>query len=71
MRIIIIRVLMDDDKPEDARRIPARERVHDSAAPRRVDSRALFAGGRELVIVHDGRNYHLRITQNGKLILTA
>ena len=62
---------MSDDKSEAARRSPARQRVQDSDAPRRIDSRDLFAGGRELVIVHDGRNYHLRITQNGKLILTA
>jgi hemin uptake protein HemP len=25
----------------------------------------------ELVIVHNGREYRLRLTQNGKLILTA
>lgn len=25
----------------------------------------------ELIIVHDGREYRLRLTQNGKLILTA
>lgn len=37
----------------------------------RVDSRALLGGGRELVIDHDGREYRLRLTQNGKLILTA
>jgi hemin uptake protein HemP len=40
-------------------------------APRRITSRELFAGARELVIEHDGRHYQLRITQNGKLILTA
>jgi hemin uptake protein HemP len=26
---------------------------------------------REIVIVHNGREYRLRLTQNGKLILTA
>jgi hemin uptake protein HemP len=41
------------------------------AGVRRIASQALFAGGRELVIDHDGREYRLRITQNGKLILTA
>lgn len=40
-------------------------------APRRLRSSELFAGAREIVIDHDGRLYQLRITQNGKLILTA
>jgi hemin uptake protein HemP len=39
--------------------------------PRRVSSEALLGRRRELVIVHNGREYHLRLTQNGKLILTA
>jgi len=39
--------------------------------PRRIESRDLLAGRKELVIVHEGRNYLLRITQHGKLILTA
>jgi hemin uptake protein HemP len=39
--------------------------------PRRIASSELFVGARELVIDHDGRLYQLRITQNGKLILTA
>ena len=41
------------------------------AAPRRVRSEDLLAGQTELVIEHQGRDYRLRITQNGKLILTA
>jgi hemin uptake protein HemP len=40
-------------------------------SPRRVTSVDLFSGAREIVIEHDGRLYQLRITQNGKLILTA
>jgi len=39
--------------------------------PARVSSEALLGQRRELVIVHNGREYHLRLTQNGKLILTA
>ena len=38
---------------------------------RKVSSEALLGGGRELVILHNGREYRLRMTQNGKLILTA
>jgi hemin uptake protein HemP len=37
----------------------------------RVTSEALLGARKELVIVHNGREYHLRLTQNGKLILTA
>ena len=40
-------------------------------APAKVPSQALLGGRKELVITHNGREYRLRITQNGKLILTA
>ena len=40
------------------------------ASPR-IASTDLFGGAREIVIEHGGRYYRLRITQNGKLILTA
>lgn len=30
----------------------------------------LFRGGQEVLICHNGENYRLRITRNGKLILT-
>jgi hemin uptake protein HemP len=43
----------------------------DSDEPRRTSSQALLGSQRELVIVHNGREYRLRLTQNGKLILTA
>jgi hemin uptake protein HemP len=29
-----------------------------------------MGGGREAVLVHDGTEYRLRLTSNGKLILT-
>jgi hemin uptake protein HemP len=41
------------------------------AIPDRVSSEALLGSRKELVIVHNGREYRLRLTQNGKLILTA
>jgi hemin uptake protein HemP len=43
------------------------------AAPevKKVSSESLMGAARELVIVHNGREYRLRLTQNGKLILTA
>lgn len=37
----------------------------------RVSSRQLLGVHGELIIEHQGREYRLRITQNGKLILTA
>jgi hemin uptake protein HemP len=40
-------------------------------APQRVGSRQLLGLRGELIIEHQGRDYCLRITQNGKLILTA
>ena len=40
-------------------------------SPRRVTSESLLGHRKELVIVHNGREYLLRLTQNGKLILTA
>ena len=41
------------------------------ALPQRVTSEALLGAARSLVIVHNGREYRLTVTQNGKLILTA
>ncbi|HZQ73783.1 MAG TPA: hemin uptake protein HemP [Burkholderiales bacterium] len=40
-------------------------------APARIASRALLGERKEVVIVHNGREYRLRQTQSGKLILTA
>jgi len=36
----------------------------------RVPVTDLLGGGREAVLVHDGIEYRLRLTSNGKLILT-
>jgi hemin uptake protein HemP len=41
------------------------------ATPQKISSDRLLGECGELVILHQGRNYRLRITQNGKLILTA
>lgn len=38
--------------------------------PRRLCSNDLFAGQSRLLIEHDGGNYLLQITRQGKLILT-
>jgi hemin uptake protein HemP len=36
----------------------------------RIESHHLFQGNSEIVIVHKNEEYNLRITRNGKLILT-
>ena len=36
----------------------------------RIESDHLFQGNSEIVIVHQKEEYNLRITRNGKLILT-
>jgi len=55
------------DRPAPA----ADDAVSPSSGPRRVRSEELLKGGVELLIEHQGREYRLRVTQNGKLILTA
>ena len=40
------------------------------ASVRRISSQSLLQGERELVIQHQGNEYHLRLTRNDKLILT-
>ncbi|HET6431731.1 hemin uptake protein HemP [Dyella sp.] len=45
--------------------------TRDPVAPvRTLSSDQLLDGGRELVIRHQGGEYHLRLTRNDKLILT-
>ncbi len=39
-------------------------------AERRLDSSTLFAGGQRLLIEHQGAEYRLQLTRQGKLILT-
>ena len=53
-----------------------RDPLHDMrpasrSAVRRITSAELLGEHGELIIEHDGREYRLRLTQNGKLILTA
>lgn len=42
-----------------------------ATAPKRVPSESLLGEAKALLIIHNGREYQLRLTQNGKLILTA
>ncbi len=48
-----------------------RQATQSSPELKRISSESLLGRGKELVILHNGREYRLRLTQNGKLILTA
>ena len=54
----------------DSRTRPEAPAPEDGAPPR-FDSRQLFGAAREIVIEHNARAYRLRVTAQGKLILTA
>lgn len=41
-----------------------------SQGPIRIELAELLGGRREAIIVHNGADYRLRVTANGKLILT-
>ena len=61
------RVLMmsrDDAEHATPRHMPATPKL------RRLKVSDLLAGEREAILEHDGQDYRLRITANGKLILT-
>ena len=54
-----------------ASRAPAGAATSAAAARKlRIESQRLFQGNSEIVIVHHDEEYNLRITRNGKLILT-
>lgn len=44
--------------------------VESTAAPREVLLEELLHGDRELLIRHGAEVYHLRVTKNGRLLLT-
>jgi hemin uptake protein HemP len=50
--------------------MPDKPPVAEPDPVRRVESATLFQLGREVVIVHHGQEYRLRITKSDKLILT-
>ena len=49
---------------------PAHQPASAPADLRAVDSKVLLAGRQELSILHGGEAYLLRVTKNGKLLLT-
>lgn len=61
---------MDVPRPMGPDAAPAAEGTDQKRQPPRFDSRDLFLGGERLLIDHRGEQYLLRITRQGKLILT-
>ena len=59
-----------EDIGSGGRQPPAGDYPAKAARPMRFDSRALLQAAREIIIEHDGTDYRLRLTSNGKLILT-
>jgi hemin uptake protein HemP len=57
--------------PNEALRSRQDAQADATAAPRRIPSEHLLGAVGLAVIVHHGREYRLRRTQSGKLILTA
>lgn len=49
---------------------PTVEKSGSDKAPRKVASHDLFKESSKMIIEHQGDNYTLQITRNGKLILT-
>ena len=49
---------------------PASPPGRKSALPDIIPTDTLFQGNQEILISHNGEHYRLRITKNGKLILT-
>ena len=59
---------MVEESPEQ--KIEADRAGRTGQQPKPVDTATLFGGGREVVLIHRGEPYRLRLTQSGKLLLT-
>ncbi len=49
---------------------PVKRSVPSSQPVKRIAISDLLGGGSEAILLHDGTEYRLRLTSNGKLILT-
>jgi hemin uptake protein HemP len=64
--------MQEDANPRNSRQNkPPEPAKPPQAKPARIASRDLLQGRSELIIEHQNREYRLRLTQSGKLILTA
>jgi hemin uptake protein HemP len=57
--------MTDNEKGAEQKRAGA-----EPGAPARVPIDAILKGAKEIIIVHNGDDYRLRVTARGKLILT-
>jgi hemin uptake protein HemP len=56
---------------EDEKDLGEREKApHRRRLPARVPIDCILKGSKEIIIVHNGEDYRLRVTARGKLILT-
>lgn len=63
--------MRDDPRSQRPKNPPQSAQRAARPPPPRITSKALLGTARELIIEHEGRDYRLRLTQQGKLILTA
>ena len=61
---------MNDDRTPPAKNVSLTQEADGRFAQQPLASRSLFGERKEIVILHDGEEYRLRITRNNKLILT-
>jgi len=68
MRMVIIGTIMIENRKSRPAGQPLPQRPQKIE---RTTTETLLGPARELIIEHDGRDYRLRVTQQGRLILTA
>lgn len=62
--------MVHSESDERANRLSDKAALGEAGQPVRYNVADLLRGGREAILEHDGAEYRLRITANGRLILT-
>ena len=60
-----------DEYSDNYYRLSVTKPAQPATMPPKVPNQMLLGAHKELVITHNGREYRLRVTQSGKLTLTA
>lgn len=60
----------NEDKPDATQSLSTSSKRGVAIIDNRIDSKDVFVGTREIMIVHGDDNYRLRLTSQNKLILT-
>jgi hemin uptake protein HemP len=58
------------DKTDSKKGASDADSVPSHSGLRRIATKDLFGADREIILEHEGAEYHLRVTSNGRLILT-